>query len=208
MNKICKDYCDLIQAKFFDTIQSIIFYGSNIYDDISSDLDVCVIVRKNNPQLQEKIINETLKFHLIHNLRIDDEVPHTNKLVYTIDEIEETLNNPPFYENGIVVIHDIVKNMQFLSSKEMKQRLLLNILTTDHLTVGESTKDYEIRALRIILDVIINYFKIDDKSETEILECMYQNKYTGATGEMYLGYKKDHKEKDKYLRKKIHEILK
>ena len=89
----------------------------------------------------------------------------------------------------------------------MKQRLLLNILTTDHLTVGESTKDYEIRALRIILDVIINYFKIDDKSETEILECMYQNKYTGATGEMYLGYKKDHKEKDKYLRKKIHEIL-
>lgn len=207
MNKICKDYCDLIQAKFFDTIQSIIFYGSNIYDDNSSDLDVCVIVRKNNPQLQEKIINETLKFHLIHNLRIDDEVPHTNKLVYTIDEIEETLNNPPFYENGIVVIHDIVKNMQFLSSKEMKQRLLLNILTTDHLTVGESTKDYEIRALRIILDVIINYFKIDDKSETEILECMYQNKYTGATGEMYLGYKKNHKEKDKYLRKKIHEIL-
>lgn len=145
---------------------------------------------------------------MIHNLRIDDEVPHTNKLVYTIDEIEETLNNPPFYENGIVVIHDIVKNMKFLSSKEMKQRLLLNILTTDHLTVGESTKDYEIRALRIILDVIINYFKIDDKSETEILECMYQNKYTGATGEMYLGYKKDHKEKDKYLRKKIHEILK
>lgn len=208
MNKICKDYCDLIQAKFFDTIQSIIFYGSNIYDDNSSDLDVCVIVRKNNPQLQEKIINETLKFHLIHNLRIDDEVPHTNKLVYTIDEIEETLNNPPFYENGIVVIHDIVKNMKFLSSKEMKQRLLLNILTTDHLTVGESTKDYEIRALRIILDVIINYFKIDDKSETEILECMYQNKYTGATGEMYLGYKKNHKEKDKYLRKKIHEILK
>lgn len=208
MNKICKDYCDLIQAKFFDTIQSIIFYGSNIYDDNSSDLDVCVIVRKNNPQLQEKIINETLKFHLIHNLRIDDEVPPTNKLVYTIDEIEETLNNPPFYENGIVVIHDIVKNMKFLSSKEMKQRLLLNILTTDHLTVGESTKDYEIRALRIILDVIINYFKIDDKSETEILECMYQNKYTGATGEMYLGYKKDHKEKDKYLRKKIHEILK
>ena len=207
MNKICKDYCDLIQAKFFDTIQSIIFYGSNIYDDNSSDLDVCVIVRKNNSQLQEKIINETLKFHLIHNLRIDDEVPHTNKLVYTIDEIEETLNNPPFYENGIVVIHDIVKNMQFLSSKEMKQRLLLNILTTDHLTVGESTKDYEIRALRIILDVIINYFKIDDKSETEILECMYQNKYTGATGEMYLGYKKNHKEKDKYLRKKIHEIL-
>lgn len=207
MNKICKDYCDLIQAKFFDTIQSIIFYGSNIYDDNSSDLDVCVIVRKNNPQLQEKIINETLKFYLIHNLRIDDEVPHTNKLVYTIDEIEETLNNPPFYENGIVVIHDIVKNMKFLSSKEMKQRLLLNILTTDHLTVGESTKDYEIRALRIILDVIINYFKIDDKSETEILECMYQNKYTGATGEMYLGYKKDHKEKDKYLRKKIHEIL-
>ncbi len=207
MNKICKDYCDLIQAKFFDTIQSIIFYGSNIYDDNSSDLDVCVIVRKNNPQLQEKIINETLKFHLIHNLRIDDEVPHTNKLVYTIDEIEETLNNPPFYENGIVVIHDIVKNMKFLSSKEMKQRLLLNILTTDHLTVGESTKDYEIRALRIILDVIINYFKIDDKSETEILECMYQNKYTGATGEMYLGYKKNHKEKDKYLRKKIHEIL-
>lgn len=207
MNKICNNYCSLIKTKFSDRIKSIIIYGSNIYNENSSDLDVCLIVDKNDPELQESIIKETLNFHKENNLKIDEEIPHTNKLIYTIEEIEETLNNPPFYENGKVIIRDIVKDKEFLSSKKMKQRLLLNIFTTDHLTIGESTANYELKAFKIILDVIVIYFKIENNSEDEILECMYTNRYTGTTGEMYLGYKKNYQEKEKYLRKKIHETL-
>lgn len=208
MNNICSAYCKLIKEKFFDKILSIIIYGSNIYNENSSDLDVCLITNDNDEKLQKKIILETLKFHLEHNLKIDNEIPYRNKLIYTIDEIEETLNNPPFFENGKIVINDIIKDNEFLSSKEMKQRLLLNIFTTDHITIGENTKEYELRAFRIIIDVITKYFGIDGKSEDEILDCMYNNKYTGASGEMYLGYKKNHKEKEKYLRKRINEMLK
>lgn len=208
MNKICDDYCKLINQKFSKYIRSIIFYGSNIYDVSNSDLDVCLISKELTPEIQQEIISETIKFHINNNLRIDEEVPHKNKLIFTVDEIIETLTNPPFFVNGEIIIHDIDKNPVFLSSKEMKQRLLLNILTTDHRTIGESTAEYETQALKIILFVIRSYFKIENASIDEILECMYQNKYTGASGEMYLGYKKNHKEKDEYLRRKIKEALK
>lgn len=97
--------------------------------------------------------------------------------------------------------------MKFLSSKEMRQRLLLNILTTDHLTVGKSTIKYEEEAFKIIVNIIIKYFNIDNKSEKDILKCMYTNKYTGASGEMYLGYKKNFRQKEIYLQKKIHEVI-
>lgn len=208
MNDVCNKYFQLMKKDFSDIIKTIIFYGSNIYNVHNSDLDVCIIVDSITSETQQKIINETLKFHLENNLNIDDEVPHTNKLIYTIKEVEDTLVNHPFLKNGEIVISDIIKSREFLSSKEMKKRLLLNILTTDHLVIGDSINEYEKRALNIILDVIITYFKIDNKSEEEILNCMYTNKYTGASGEMYLGYKKNHPEKDKYLRKKIHDILK
>lgn len=208
MNRICQDYCKLINTKFSGKVKSIIIYGSNIYNESCSDLDACLILNEKNAKLQESIIYETLAFHRLHNLKIDEEIPHTNKLIYTISEIEETLKNPPFLEDGKVVIHDIVKDKSFLSSKEMKQRLLINILTTDHLTIGESTAKYELKALKIIIKVIISYYDIKDVSEDEILECMYTNRYTGASGEMYLGYKKNYQEKEKYLRKKVREVLK
>ena len=208
MNRICQDYCKLINTKFSGKVKSIIIYGSNIYNESCSDLDACLILNEKNAKLQESIIYETLAFHRLHNLKIDEEIPHTNKLIYTISEIEETLKNPPFLEDGKVVIHDIVKDKSFLSSKEMKQRLLINILTTDHLTIGESTAKYELEALKIIIKVIISYYDIKDVSEDEILECMYTNRYTGVSGEMYLGYKKNYQEKEKYLRKKVREVLK
>ena len=208
MNKICNEYCKLIKSKFPDKVKSIVIYGSNIYNESSSDLDVCLIVDEIDSELQESIISETLMFHKIKNLKVDDEIPHTNKLIYTVAEIEDTLMNPPFFEDGKVIIHDIIKDKDFLSSKEMKQRLLLNIFTTDHLTIGESTIKYELQAFKIIINVIINYFKIENKSEEEILECMYTNRYTGASGEMYLGYKKNYQEKEMYLRRKIRKFLK
>lgn len=207
MNQICNEYCKMINGKFSNYIKTIIIYGSNIYNESSSDLDVCIIVNNIDLSLQEKMINETILFHKKNKLKVDEEIPYRNKLIYTVDEIEETLSNSPFYKNGKLVVNDIKKTEEFLSSKEMKKRLLLNILTTDHLSIGESTVDYEKRAFKIILNTIIDYFKIEDNSEEKILECMYTNKYTGAFGEMYLGYKRKYQEKEKYLKRKIHEAL-
>ena len=207
MNKICDEYIKLIKDNFKDEVKSVIIYGSNIYNESSSDLDVCVVIHDYDKLLESKIIDKTIQFHKKHNLKIDEEIPHDNKLVYTISEIENTLSNPPFYADGKVIINDIVKTKEFLSSKEMKQRLLLNMLTTDHLTIGIDMTEYEKKAFEIIIDVIKKYYNITNNSEDEILECMYKNRYTNAQGEMYLGYKKKYPAKDNYLKKKIHEAL-
>lgn len=203
MNEICRKYCELMMNKYSNEISSIIIYGSNIYNSSSSDLDVCLIVNKNSTFLQKKIVQDTLKFHKQNKLHLDEEIPHSNKLIYTFEEINEALTNHPFYKNNEIFIDDIVKCKKFLSSKTMKKRLILNILTTDHLTIGKSTEQYEKRAFKLMMNIIIKYYNLSIESSEEILQCFYQNRYTGAEGEMYLGYKKNFKQKDDYLRAKI-----
>lgn len=206
MNSLCSNYINLMLSNY-KNISSIIIYGSNIYTNGSSDLDVCIIVNDINEEQKLQMIKDTLKFHRENNLKIDEEVPHENKLIYTVEEVEEVLNNPPFYVDGKPVIKDIEKSKEFLASKEMKQRLLLNVLTTDHITVGASTEDYEKRAWQIMLDVVTRYFNIDGTNINEILDCLYTNRYTNSSGEFYLGYKKNYPQKEQYLVRKIKEGL-
>lgn len=207
INRLCKDYCDMINNRYNRIIESIIIYGSNIYNCSSSDLDVCLITSEYNQSLRDEIIRMTKEFHLSNNLRIDEEIPFENKLIYSENEVLNTLEHSPFEFDGETLIKDIVKTREFLSSIEMKKRLLLNILTTDHLTMGKSTEGYERKALKIILDTLKKYYSLKDVDVEKILPYFYRNPYTGAEGEMYLGYKKNKVEKDMYLRKKIGEII-
>ena len=207
INRLCKDYCDMINNRYNRIIESIVIYGSNIYNCSSSDLDVCLITSEYNQSLRDEIIRMTKEFHLSNNLRIDEEIPFENKLIYSENEVLNTLEHSPFEFDGETLIKDIVKTREFLSSIEMKKRLLLNILTTDHLTMGKSTEEYERKALKIILETLKKYYSLKDVDVEKILPYFYRNPYTGADGEMYLGYKKNKVEKDMYLRKKIGEII-
>lgn len=207
INRLCKDYCDMINNRYNRIIESIIIYGSNIYNCSSSDLDVCLITSEYNQSLRDEIIRMTKEFHLSNNLRIDEEIPFENKLIYSENEVLNTLEHSPFEFDGETLIKDIVKTREFLSSIEMKKRLLLNILTTDHLTMGKSTEEYERKALKIIIETLKKYYSLKDVDVEKILPYFYRNPYTGAEGEMYLGYKKNKVEKDMYLRKKIGEII-
>lgn len=207
INRLCKDYCDMINNRYNRIIESIVIYGSNIYNCSSSDLDVCLITSEYNQSLRDEIIRMTKEFHLSNNLRIDEEIPFENKLIYSENEVLNTLEHSPFEFDGETLIKDIVKTREFLSSIEMKKRLLLNILTTDHLTMGKSTEEYERKALKIILETLKKYYSLKDVDVEKILPYFYRNPYTGAEGEMYLGYKKNKVEKDMYLRKKIGEII-
>lgn len=207
MNKICLKYIDMINDNYSDCIESIIIYGSNIYDGNSSDLDVCLITNNLSTKVQKKIIDSTIEFHRKNRLKLDEEVPFDTKLIYSTSDIDEALNYSPFYKNKKVVINEIKKTKKFLSSTEMKKRLLINILTTDHITIGKSTLEYEKKAYKIIIDVITKYFNLINPTVNELLDNMYKNKYTGAEGEMFLGYKKNHENKEKYLINKLTEYL-
>lgn len=207
INKLCKNYYDMIIREYGTIIQSTIIYGSNIYNCSSSDLDVCLIVNNYDKALQDEIIKKTKSFHLLNKLKVDEEIPFENKLIYSEKEVLDTLEHSPFEFNGNIIIKDIVKTKEFLSSVEMKKRLLLNILTTDHLTIGKSTENYERIAWKIILTALKEYYLLQNMDIENILTYLYKNPYTGAEGEMYLGYKKNRVEKEMYLKRKLGEML-
>lgn len=207
LNKICQEYVNLIKKNFGNIIISIIIYGSNIYNENSSDLDVCIIIKNYSKEIEKELIEKTIAFHKNNNLKIDEEIPFTNKLLYTKNEIEKTLLSPPFYHNNKIIIKDIVKSKEFLESKEMKQRLILNILTSDHITIGESTVKLEKKAMSVMINLVCRYYNLHNPNIEEILNYLYKNPITKNYGEMYLGYKENHPNKKIYLINKIKEII-
>lgn len=211
MGNICNEYATFIKDKIKDIDYIIIFYGSNIYNLSSSDLDICIILDTIDNIKVKDFINYTIQFQKNNNLKIDEEIPFTNKLIYTWNEIHDMFSSSPFKKNNKYFIKDIEKTKEFLSSYEMKYRLLLNILTTDHRVlydVENKIKVYESQAWDIILDAVINYFKIEKVSVNNILKHLYENQFTFANGENYLGYKKGNLDKEKYLMQQVSNNLK
>ncbi len=212
MNKLCKQYKKLIFSKFGHLNPTIVFYGSNIYNASSSDLDVCVVTE--NPvckEIAEQIISETIKFQKQNNLRVDEEIPFENKLLFSNYEIIDIFRNSPFVIDGEYKYLEIEKTKEFLSSSTMKKRLMLNILTTDHRVVGENKKifkEYQRMAYKTIFDMLHNVFNTDISKSESIIKDIYINPHNGKTGEMYLGYKFLNKRKHHYLINNISKFCK
>ena len=111
INKLCKNYYDMISREYGTIVQSTIIYGSNIYNCSSSDLDVCLIVNNYDKALQDEIIKKTKSFHLLNKLKVDEEIPFENKLIYSEKEVLDTLEHSPFEFNGNIIIKDIKDNL-------------------------------------------------------------------------------------------------
>lgn len=207
MNNLCKNYYKMIISNFKEYNPIVVYYGSNIYNESSSDLDLCLIFEKElNKDIQQWLIEKTKEFQNNNHLKIDEEIPFTNKLVYTISDIEDIFINSPFIENGKYKLDDIVKSKEFLSSSIMKKRLMLNILTTDHKVLNDKykiTKKYEKRAWVEILRMLKNVFGTNLLDVDQVLDNMYINPITHYGGEMHLGYKLANPKKKKYLRRKV-----
>ena len=208
--KLCYSYYKYILNNYAYLCPIMIFYGSNIYDSNSSDLDVCILVNNISEKEKKDIILQTIRYHEENELKLDEEIPYENKLIYTISEVKKILSTNPFKKGDKYFISDIKKDNEFLSSKEMKTRLLLNILTTDHLVIGKNInqiKEFEELAWKIILESIIGFNNLKKITVENILYLMYRNQYSGAEGEYYLGYKKNNINKEIYLKNKIQEYL-
>lgn len=190
----------------------IVFYGSNIYNESSSDLDVCLIF--NQPvdnQLKQEIINKTIQFQRESLLRIDEEIPFDNKLIYTLNELEDVFIDSPFRDGDNFKLDEIVKTQEFLSSGVMKKRLLINLLTTDHRIVNDKSKQirrFENMAWNELLLMLRGVFGTDITSVDNVLDHLYVNPNTHLGGEMHLGYKLGNPNKRKYLKIKIKKACK
>ena len=193
-NSIIKEYGDL----------TLILYGSTVYDVNTSDLDICYLSDKELSQQRfEKLKNMTRLFHLENGLRIDEEVPYDNKLVYSNKKIKETFSEPPFpYVENKFKINPIIKSKSYLSSLEMSKRLLLNILTVRHdIIFGDEAqvKQFSDKAWDVMIRIVLSYAERNEVTIDELINLLYEDPYSHATGELYLGYKDNLQEKMDFL---------
>lgn len=206
LNDIIEKYKKIIIKEYGDL--TLILYGSAVYGINNSDLDICYLSNKKLSEKRFKALKDmTRKFHLDNGLKIDEEVPYDNKLVYSINMIRNTFKEPPFpYINGNFVINPILKSKNYLSSVEMSKRLLLNILTVHYNIVfgnEEQVKKFSEEAWNIIIRVVLSYAKKNEVTIEELVSLLYEDPYSHATGELYLGYKDNLKEKINFLEDSI-----
>ena len=196
---IGKEYSDYINRETRNLNPDILLYGSAVYGKVSSDLDISFIIKEFDEQIYERIKNLTIEFQIKHNMSIDEEVPYSSKLLYTHTDVEYMLKNTPFKKvNGIYRITPIEKTKEFLSSKEMKYRLLLNILTTRSLIIqGNRGKidSYKQKAWDLLVKIIISYNELSEIDLEHFIQLLYRDDKTNKDGEMFLGYKTNIKQK-------------
>lgn len=191
--QIAQDYIDYLNDAVSELDPDILLYGSTVYGKVSSDLDVSMIVKKFTQKDFKRIEELTKKFQIEHDMTLDDEVPYSSKLVYTEAEVEYMLRNSPFKKvNGIYRISPIEKTTEFLSSEEMKYRLLLNILTTRSLTLRGNSKridTYRQKAWDLLVRVILSYNELSEVDLDRFIGLLHKDEKSNQEGEMFLGYK-------------------
>lgn len=205
-----REYANIVCNKFGEMIS--ILYGSTVFGIDSSDLDMCFIRSKDLTSNDMKILRKmTIDYHKSNNLKLDDEVPYESKLIYTYDFLNQTMKDLPFpVVNNRFIIPKIIKSKEFLSSVEMKKRLILNILTVKHLIFTgnpDILMPYEQTAWKKMIDVIISYANLSEFTLDEIMSCFMADPYNKLDGEMYLGYKINNINKIKYLRDSLQKYL-
>ena len=197
--EIGKEYIEYVNEETKKINPDILLYGSTVYGKISSELDISFIVKKYDKEEYEKIKNLTMEFQRKHGMNLDEEVPYSSKLVYTDADVEDMLKNSPFKKvNGIYRITPIEKTPEFLGSKEMKYRLLLNILTTRSLLLQGDTQKidtYKQKAWDLLVKIIISYNELSEIDLDHFIQLLYKDEKTNQDEEMFLGYKTNIKQK-------------
>ena len=205
-----REYAKIVCDTFGE--MTSILYGSTVFGVDSSDLDMCFIRDKDlTSNDMKKLKKMTIDYHLSNNLRLDEEVPYENKLVYTYDFLNQTMSDLPFIKvNNHYIIPKIEKSKEFLSSIEMKKRLILNILTVKHLILTgnpNTLNSYEKSSWKKMIDVVISYANFNEFSFDELVDAFLTDPYNKLDGEMYLGYKTNNINKIKYLYNNLQKYL-
>ncbi|MDD4188207.1 MAG: nucleotidyltransferase domain-containing protein [Bacilli bacterium] len=206
--EIKQKYVDVIKNSFDITKLTLILYGSTVYGTKGSDLDICFIADEEvDTKFFEELIKTTISFHIENKLRIDEDIAFEDKLLYSKKFVKDTIDFLPFPKvDGKFIIPKIKKNKQFLSSIEMKKRLLLNILTVKReILFGQKkmVSKYSEKAWEEIFKVVISYCELESFRIEDIVNNLYKDPFYGNFGELYLGYKDNILEKKSFLESEV-----
>lgn len=192
--KICKD----IDSYFIENLEGgeyfACIYGSYATgkQDINSDIDIIFALPKINKKTYSHFENFIKDYHLKNNLKIDNEVPFSNKLMISYSDFKDAaLLKGLVIKDRVVNVPRIVKSKKFLASKEVKLRLAYNSITSPHVLLGTDEATYQmIRQIAeqnlLVLAKALNVSKIN--TTNNLISVLLEDD-NGVNGEMYLGYK-------------------
>lgn len=202
--KALKELIVFLEEQFFERNFFVCVYGSYISNHYSetSDMDIFIAVEKQNADDFDKVVNYFIILCARNNLKLDDEVPHKNKLIVSYDDVHQALLLRSFVKNGFRYhVPPIVKSKEFLASPEIRWRLILNALTSPHECVCGDTQKYNIfktNAEKAIMQLAYGLTEAMSPTHSEILTVLFLGP-NGEGGEMYLGYKKEREQTVRYL---------
>jgi len=181
-----------------------IIYGSALEDNSSQhDVDICVIV-PHYEQFQIKLVSEAvIDLHSKYGFKLDFDVPYENKTLYSFLDVKRALSGQAFYQdNKKFGISPIVMTPNFLGSSKMKDRLLLNILTTNNQLLAGDTELFK-RLVGLswgtIIRVIFSNINNMAISKHEFINYLGGDNISGKRYKGYLGYDLDNVVTRKHL---------
>lgn len=180
-----------------DPNDMLILYGSAAGGKTTSDFDCCFIRAQGYTSEElKKAVDAIISFHTENGLRLDDEVPHENKLLYSKQELLHVITQTPFYKDhtGKIIIDQIEKSKKFLSSPQIKERLLFNLLTTNScLLLGNAQKFefYKAKAWDSLSKLMFAYTDNKYATPADFIQNLCTDPVTQKSGEDFLGYKEN-----------------
>jgi len=179
-------------------------YGSYMsgHHTEKSDMDMFIAIETRDEEDFKKVRDFLVDLHIRYGLNLDDEVPYENKILVSYTDIQRAIALDSFIKNGERYRVPLVKKDKgFLSSLEIRWRLILNALTSPHECIYGNKELYtmfkngaEESIVRLARGIIRN----SRPTPRELLRVLMFGA-NGEEGEMYLGYKKEHSAVIEYL---------
>ncbi|MFH1608912.1 MAG: nucleotidyltransferase domain-containing protein [Patescibacteria group bacterium] len=206
--KILKELISFSKEHFGERDYFICIYGSFIstYYNKTSDIDMFIATNSYSDEDFKSIKKFLIDLHIRNNLKLDDEVPYKNKLIVLYDDIHNAILLKQFIRSGRkYYVPPIEKREKFLSSPEVRWRLLFNALTSPHKYLCGNKDKYLIfkkNAEKSIMKLAHGLVETKKLNHDELLKNLLVRS-SGEEGGMYLGYKKERDDVIKYLKKII-----
>jgi len=170
-----------------------LLYGSQASGNATEDSDIDVMFfTADDRRPSQSFIAGVIDMHKRHHCAIDVEVPYESKLFASRNEAAAAFTLAPFLTGkNRVVVPALAKDTPYMGSDNMKQRMILNALTSPHIFVGGDWRAYMQMKMLAQKTMTIVAVALLDQHEMAIPELITALKWsdTGQGGEDHLGYK-------------------